>query len=594
MYTPTFYTNVGFANLNGVKRQLAELGDFMADENIDIMFINETHLRPCDKARLPNYNLVRKDRLHNRGGGTAIYSKKSFKCTEYILPQLNSIEACAVVLEDENFGEVLMISAYNPPNSKLLSSELAALMNSGLPTILAGDLNSKSTHWGCRATNPNGKILQNFILDEGVILAAPDEPTHFPGNLAQRPDILDIMLLKGIPHIPKLKVHSALSSDHSPISFTFYGLTKPPELAKYKTNWDTFHTISGQNITINPNMSTTQQIDEAIETLTQKIKRDIDSSSSPIRTNIEVKLPHNIKQKIKEKNRLRKVYKNTRHPQAKTNWNISCREVSTLIKEYKQSQWEETVMRLSTQDNTVWKMAKALKSKPNMIGPLQGPTSLVYTEKDMAVVLAGSLHNQFSPHATPINLELVDRVNSEVDNYLAIEPSANITHTTPKEVQDIIKTLNPKKAAGYDLISNMAIKNISNKIIVNITNIYNACFRLNYFPHNWKKAIVILFKKPGKSPQQPSNYRPISLLPCLAKLFEKVINIRLQTFLNENNIIHTNQYGFKKGHSTVHQVNRIVEIIGEAFNNRESIGTVFLDVRRLLAAYGTMDSYTNS
>ena len=77
------------------------------------------------------------------------------------------------------------------------------------------------------------------------------------------------------------------------------------------------------------------------------------------------------------------------------------------------------VIRLSTQNNTVWKMAKDLKS---MIGPLQGPTSLVYTEKDMAVVLGDSLHNQFSPNATTINLELVDRVDSEVDNYLAIEP----------------------------------------------------------------------------------------------------------------------------------------------------------------------------
>ena len=65
----------------------------MTDENIDIMLINETHLRPCDKDRIPNYKLVRKDRLLNRGGGTAIYSKNSFKCTEFILPQLTSIEA---------------------------------------------------------------------------------------------------------------------------------------------------------------------------------------------------------------------------------------------------------------------------------------------------------------------------------------------------------------------------------------------------------------------------------------------------------------------------------------------------------------------
>ena len=154
------------------------------------MLINETHLRPCDKAKIANYTLVRKDRLHNKGGGVAIYCKSSFKCTEYILPQLTSIEACAVVLENDNFGEVLLISVYNPPNSKLSNSDLTALMNSGLPTILAGDLKAKNTHWNCRATNLNGTILKKFILDQGVTLAAPDEPTHFPGVLNHRPDIL--------------------------------------------------------------------------------------------------------------------------------------------------------------------------------------------------------------------------------------------------------------------------------------------------------------------------------------------------------------------------------------------------------------------
>lgn len=575
-----FYTNVGFANLNGLNKQKEELKEFLEDQNIDIMLVNETHLRPNQKAKIANYNLFRKDRLINKGGGVAIYTKRSIKCTEFILPNMDTIEAVAVIAEDDDHGEVLFISVYNPPNSILGPKDLTALLSTGLPTILAGDLNAKNTIWGCRANNRNGVALRKFILKEGVTLCAPDEPTHFPGTLYHRPDILDIMLLKGIPSTPTLKVHSCLSSDHSPVTFTFYGLTQPLEVIKYKTNWEQFHSQSDENITANPQLRTINQIDDAIEKLTVKLKLDIDACSKPINTNNNYKLPDEIKDEIRDKNRLRRVYKITRHPQAKRKWNEACMKVKTLVKEYKQTTWENTVMRLSTQNNTVWKMAKALKSKQHNIGPLQGPNSIVYTEKDMAEVLATSLYNQFSPNMTPINYNIVDLTIGEVDTYLAEEPHNNIRYTTPEELNDIIKKLDPKKASGYDLISNKALKSIAHKVIVLITNIYNACLRIKYFPTQWKKAIVILFKKPGKSPLQPNNYRPISLLPCLAKVFEKVINLRLQKFLEENNIINLNQYGFKKGHSTTHQVQRIVEKIGEAFNNKEMVGAVFLDVEK--------------
>lgn len=579
-YKPRFYTNVGFANINGLKSKLEELKDFINEQNLDVMLVNETHLRPCQNAKIQNYNFFRKDRLINKGGGVAIYTKRSIKCTEFILPTLDTIEAVAVVLENEDFGEVLFISVYNPPNSILGQKDMTALLTTGLPTVLAGDLNAKNTIWGCRANNKNGIALRKFILDQGVTLCAPDEPTHYPGTLNHRPDILDIMLIKGIPSTPTLKVHSCLSSDHTPVTFTFYGLTQPPEVAKFKTDWEKFHSISGENLIVNPQLRSINQIDEAIEKLTLKLKRDIDICSKPLNLEKTYKLPDEIKDEIREKNKLRKVYQTTRHPQAKSKWNEACRKVSSLIKEYKQTNWEDTVMRLSTHDNTVWKMAKALKSKQHNIGPLQGPNSIVYTEKDMAEVLATSLHNQFSPHPTPINLEHVDLTISEVDNYLAQEPNNIIRYTTPEEITNIIKTLDPKKASGYDLISNKALKSSSHKVIVHINNIFNACLRIKYFPTKWKKAIVILFKKPGKSPLQPSNYRPISLLPCLAKVFEKVINLRLNSFLDENKTINLNQYGFKKGHSTTHQVHRIVETIGEAFNNKEMIGAVFLDVEK--------------
>lgn len=59
-----------------------------------------------------------------------------------------------------------------------------------------------------------------------------------------------------------------------------------------------------------------------------------------------------------------------------------------------------------------------------------------------------------------------------------------------------------------------------------MTSLFNALLCLGCFPENWKKAIVILIKKPGKDNSNPDSYRPISLLTSLSKVFEKLIHSR--------------------------------------------------------------------
>ena len=76
----------------------------------------------------------------------------------------------------------------------------------------------------------------------------------------------------------------------------------------------------------------------------------------------------------------------------------------------------------------------------------------------------------------------------------------------------------------------------------------------------------------------PSSYRPISLLPCLSKLFEKVLLSKLKTFLVSNNVIPDHQFGFREAHSTVEQVNRLSQAIEKSFERREYCCAVFLDI----------------
>ena len=124
----------------------------------------------------------------------------------------------------------------------------------------------------------------------------------------------------------------------------------------------------------------------------------------------------------------------------------------------------------------------------------------------------------------------------------------------------IIDSLKPKTSSGMDEISNKTLKVLKNEIAAPLTVIINQMLYTGIFPDALKVSKVIpLYKKDDK--QLFSIYRPISLLLSISKIFEKVILIQLTEYLNNNNILHKNQYGFRKHHSTelasLHLVDKI-------------------------------------
>jgi len=104
------------------------------------------------------------------------------------------------------------------------------------------------------------------------------------------------------------------------------------------------------------------------------------------------------------------------------------------------------------------------------------------------------------------------------------------------------------------LITGVILKQLPKKAIVKLTHLYNAAFQLKYVPSYWKAAEVIMIPKPGKPVNEVTSYRPISLLPILSKLFEKLLLKRLKPILDKKQIIPTHQFGFRNKHSTIDQV----------------------------------------
>ena len=120
---------------------------------------------------------------------------------------------------------------------------------------------------------------------------------------------------------------------------------------------------------------------------------------------------------------------------------------------------------------------------------------------------------------------------------------------TPNELIEIINKLKPKSSFGHDNISTQLLKCIAPEIKNVLSQIINQSLSTGIFPNNLKIAkIVPIYKK--EDPHLPDNYRPISLLPAISKVFEKVVFVQTYNYFVDQNLIYQSQYGFRSQHST--------------------------------------------
>jgi hypothetical protein len=129
-----------------------------------------------------------------------------------------------------------------------------------------------------------------------------------------------------------------------------------------------------------------------------------------------------------------------------------------------------------------------------------------------------------------------------------------------------------------------SLRNVSvfkNKQDSKDTNAFIQCYnKSGYWPLKLKTAQVITMLKPGRDPTNVESYRPISLLPTISKLSEKLVHKRLQEDLEPKEWMPDQQFGFRRDHSTVQQCHRITDVIKKALENQQYRTAAFLDVTR--------------
>ena len=157
--------------------------------------------------------------------------------------------------------------------------------------------------------------------------------------------------------------------------------------------------------------------------------------------------------------------------------------------------------------------------------------------------------------------------------------SLNTINFTEDDILNVIRKLDPSKAHGHDQISIRMVQICDKAICKPLHLIFSSCIESGIFPPEWKKANVVpIHKRDDK--QNVKNYRPVSLLPIFGKIFERLIYNEMYSFFIENDLISSNQSGFKQGDSCINQLLSITRDIYRYLDQGCEVRGVFIDISK--------------
>ena len=247
-------------------------------------------------------------------------------------------------------------------------------------------------------------------------------------------------------------------------------------------------------------------------------------------------------------------------------------ELEDAKRKYESNQASKLQEENLSSPKTWWKIAKnMLGFKSNTsLPPIKDGDLEFYDNKDKA----NAFNQFFLSHSN------IDTSNVQLPNQLYHTDSrlSNIV-LTQNEVSDLLKCIDTSKATGPDSISPKMLKEAGDSIVPSLTRILNISLGSSVFPQQWKNANVNPLHKKGDR-AVINNYRPISLLSCVGKIFERLVFKYVFNFLRDNMLISLHQSGFIPGDSTVNQLAHIYHLLCEALDNKKDVRIVFFDISK--------------
>ena len=560
--------------------------------SFDIIILTETWGRDETHAlfHIPGYNSAHNYRINKRGGGVSIFIKDRYKYTTIDLLNISeeALESVAVKISSPNSGKsTTILGVYRPPRSNIndTTHKLRDIITNHRldrnDAIITGDFNI------CLLDEIHSQQTLNFInmMKEFFFRPLITRPTRFHNNTATIIDHIWTNYTNNIDsyifycditdHCPIFcRIDVPFKKENQPIRLQFRDMSHRNKIKFHdmimETNWiEILQDLPDSN----------SQIAKLIEILEKYY-----NSCFPLKTKVvgekRISRPwitDALHKSINNKHLMYKLVKQNLYN--KERYKRYCNILNTLIKESRMSYFKNQFDQCKNDIKRTWSIINSTikpGKKYSEILKLYHNNELItdYTQ------IAETLNNHFAGIGLALKDALPNRHPNAFRKYLPheIPDSIFLQPSTPTEVKNIIKGLKNVGNKSRPLSTNL-LKDNASPLSDPISFIFNNIIYTGLYPDILKIACITAVFKSGDK-QNPNNYRPISTLPLLNKIFEKLLHLRLYNFLESRRVLCEEQYGFRKRKNTSDAVNDLLSHIYNAMNDKKYFGAVFLDLSK--------------
>lgn len=604
------------------------LQQFLAHHKPDVLLLNETHLATKHRIHFRNHEMVRTDKQPNtERTGTAILLNNAIKKSNLATTNWNlrALEVTAVLVHTSQ-RPICVIAAYRHATNRYhISHDLAIIAEvserNRWDVIIGGDFNAKHPSWHNHATCTQGRALHSWLEQNQIQHHLKLEcPCVYTYRTIHTTSVLDFFITSDSLDIIRNQYSSNLDvldydSDHRAVvlNVRLAGRISKEEQQftpnYHNVDWSHFKNQLDTRIRLvqvpaTRNMCATE-IDNKLVEICGAIKSTMDEvipRTSINKDNI-CTLPPDILDLIRHKNQMRRRWERRRLQPIATQLKSEIKLLSKIIDERihltRNTQFEQKLATIKPGASMFRDIKQIGQTKAHHFpSSINDPaTGLQTTDiKDMCNILAANFEDVHKQNENLGDAAFTSNVNTFVSEQLNIvmprtifstrSPANPATFNAEHHIVSIpmlvhlIKRSANKKSCGHDGIPNAVLRKLSTNCITKIATLFNQMYNIAHFPKAWKLAIVVPILKASKPAIDATSYRPISLLPCLSKLYERALKHVLDISCEDKQLIPKDQFGFMAGRSTTQALAVFKTDIAVKFNQRTPTIACAMDIEK--------------
>ena len=532
------------------------------------------------------------NRVSRSGGGSCILVSKKLNCqiTESLNVNTDFVEAIFVDLLCNN-KKVTIGSIYRPPNTNFenfisfIEMNLQPMTSCGSDIFVCGDFNLDMLK--INGAGSKSSIFYN-TMSSLSLLPVISKPTRVTDETST---LIDNIFTNNFENFTS-GIMKCDISDHYPI-FVIYSdyyneITRQPKEYSYRViNDETldklYHKVASANFS---DVLSEGDVDSAVISFHNKLLNfyneccPIKTKSISVKDQLKPWINPQIKTLIKRRENMFKLFK--RNLMTRTEYNFIRNQVTSAIRKSKQIYYQNLFTNIKNDIKKTWQTINKIMSFK--CSSKKDIKELIFNDQsyndnyEMANLLNESLTK------LPISIQnSIPRssVSTHYSQYLTLVSPVNsffFSPVSPSDVENIIVGLK-SKSSHINTYSVKTLKHLKNLISPVLSELINKSFMTSTFPGLFKQARVTPIFKSGCQ-KDPNNYRPISVLPVLSKIFEKVACRQLYSYFEYFSLFTKAQFGFREGVSTSHAIINKLQFVYDNLDNGDLVLSIFLDFRK--------------